>query len=154
MRSFSLICAFLCMFFAINAQSDNQPVGMTQQQLHELIESVGSDVVISGNVVGFTINGIKLACISDVSANRMRILSPIMEVEQVEQQQLILAMAANFHTALDARYAISQDFIYSVFIHPLSSLTEKEVISAVYQVAQASATFGTEYTSGELQYGG
>ena len=154
MRFFTLVGLLAFISFVPLANSDDHSNDMTQARLHELIEEIGSDVVVSGNVVGFTINGIKLMCISDVSANRMRILSPIVEINEVNQEQLVMAMAANFHTALDARYAISQDFIYSVFIHPLSSLSEQEVISAAYQVAQASATFGTEYTSGELQYGG
>jgi hypothetical protein len=62
-------------------------------------------------------------------------------------------MESNFHKALDARYAESNDILYSAFIHPLSALSETELIKALDQVATLALTFGTSYTSGELTYG-
>lgn len=63
-------------------------------------------------------------------------------------------LEANFHSALDARYATSDGVLYAAFIHPLSPLTEAEVRSAVAQVASLVRSFGTTYSSGELAYGG
>lgn len=63
-------------------------------------------------------------------------------------------LEANFHSALDARYATSDGVLYAAFIHPLSPLTEAEVRSAVAQVASLVRSFGTTYSSGELVYGG
>ncbi len=41
-------------------------------------------------------------------------------------------MIANFHTALDARYAISDGVIYAAFIHPLSSLARRKRFTQCY----------------------
>lgn len=63
------------------------------------------------------------------------------------------AMEANFHTALDARYATTHGQMWSVFIHPLASLDDDLFRSAIHQVAVAKMTFGDTYTSGVMQFG-
>lgn len=136
------------------AQSAPTPEPMTQQHLQNLIVEEGEDVVISGNVVHFSYHGVDLICISDSAADRMRIVSAIRPLSEVDGQQLLLAMAANFHTALDARYALSDGMIYAAYIHPLSPLTEQEFHSAVAQVATAASSFGDEYSSGLLFFPG
>ena len=69
-------------------------------------------------------------------------------------EQVSRILEANFHTALDARYATSKGYLYAAFIHPLSLLTEREIRSAVVQVANLARAFGTTYSSGGLVYGG
>ena len=61
-------------------------------------------------------------------------------------------MEANFHSALDARYAISDGILWAAFIHPLQELTKDQVISAISQVYSTVQTFGTYYSSGELSF--
>ena len=59
---------------------------------------------------------------------------------------------ANFHSALDLKYAISDDVLWSTFIHPLRELTVAQVKDAVSQVYYANRTFGTTYTSTDLVF--
>jgi len=61
---------------------------------------------------------------------------------------------ANFHTALDIKYAISDDVLWSAFIHPLRELTVAQVKDALSQVYYANITFGTTYTSTDLVFPG
>lgn len=63
-------------------------------------------------------------------------------------------LQANFDAILDARYAIANDLVWAVFIHPLSSLTEDDFISGIAQTVTAAETFGTTYSSGALVFGG
>ncbi len=150
-----LFLAFFVLLASVaNAQEADIAPGMTEGRLHDLILEIGSDVLISGSMVQFTYDGAVLMCISDSAADRMRIISPIIELSEIEGEQLILALAANFHTALDARYAISDGVVYAAYIHPLRPLSDEEVHSAIRQVARARNTFGDEYTSGELFFGG
>lgn len=123
---------------------------MNQQRLHEIIAANTSNVRVEGNVALFQVGGVALLCISDPNADRMRIIAPVKRVEEATSQEILAAMRANFHTALDARYAISEGVIFAAFIHPLSPLTAKQVVSAIRQVASARQTFGDSYSSGEL----
>ena len=130
------------------------PAGMTQERLHELISEIATDVTMEGSMVGFVYDDVKLLCISDADADRMRIISAITNVSDLSGEEVFYALAANFHSALDARYAISDGLVYAAYIHPLSPLTETQLRDAVRQVATAQKTFGTTYTSGELYFPG
>lgn len=97
--------------------------------------------------------GVRLTCLAQQDADRMRIITPITRLKDVTPKQLFRAMEANFHTALDARYATARGLLFSAFIHPLGALDEKALQSAVYQVASLAVTFGSEYTSGVMRFG-
>ena len=149
-----VLTVFALLSIVINSHAADVISGMTQDRLQDIILEVGSDVLISGNVVRFNFGGAELLCISDVTADRMRIVSPVVDLREIESEQLLIALAANFHTVLDARYAISDGSIYAAYIHPLSPLSDEQVLSAIRQVASARNTFGDEYSSGELMFGG
>ena len=98
----------------------------------------------------FDINGVGMICMTDEYHNRMRIISPITLVNKVNHQTILSCMEANFHTALDAKYAISDGAVWAAFIHPLKELTEAQAINAISQVHSCAKTFGTTYSSGDL----
>lgn len=98
----------------------------------------------------FEIDRTRFICLSDTNHNRMRIISPIIESSKLSADQLLKCMEANFHTALDTKYAISNGILWSVFIHPLNELTEKQVIDAISQVYSSVKTFGSSYSSSNL----
>lgn len=125
---------------------------MNQQRLHEIIAASASDVRVEGNVAMFKLGRVALLCISDPNADRMRIIAPVKRLEEATPQEILAAMRANFHTALDARYAISEGVIFAAFIHPLSPLSTEQVVSAIRQVAAARETFGDTYSSGGLSF--
>jgi len=90
--------------------------------------------------------------ITDENHNRMRIISPIAHTDEIDYDHYIKALEANFHTALDVKYAISEDIMWSVFVHPLKELTEDQIIDALKQVYFGSKTFGTTYSSTDLVF--
>ena len=102
----------------------------------------------------FEFEGIGLALVYDENANRMRVISPICDQGECAADAVEKAMEANFHTALDARYALSRGVVWSAFIHPLSSLDEELLVSAIQQVATAKTTFGDDYSSGQWAFNG
>ncbi len=140
--------AILLLWAAAAAGMAQEP--MTQQRLHQIIAETGRNVRVEGNVAVFQYGEVKLLCISDPNADRMRIIAPVKRVDEATPEEILAAMQANFHSALDARYAISQGVIFAAFIHPLSPLTADQVVSAIRQVASARATFGDSYSSGGL----
>ena len=63
-------------------------------------------------------------------------------------------LQANFDTALDARYAIAQGRLWSVYIHPLTELQPQQLISGLVQTVTLAQTYGGAYASGSLSFGG
>jgi len=127
---------------------------MTQSEMETLIRSTANNVEGNSAHLQFEYEDVRMACISDSRYNRMRIISPIANEADLSAKQLKILLAANFHLTLDARYATSNGVLYAAFIHPLSSLHEKEVLAALRQVSQLVKNFGTSYSSGGLTFGG
>ncbi|MBV1910923.1 MAG: hypothetical protein KUG78_16610 [Kangiellaceae bacterium] len=127
---------------------------MNPEKLYQIILSYAQDVEIKGNVIAFEYQNVSLICVWDANADRMRMLSPIANRSELTLNMVDAAMEANYHTVLDARYAVGDGVLYSAFIHPLSPITEQEVQSAIRQVAIAALTFGSSYSSGELVFPG
>ena len=139
-----------------DARADSaEPVApaMNQARLEALVRALADTAEGGGGVLQFEYDGVVLACVSDVANNRMRIMAPIGDYTGITPQQKDLMLVANFHTALDARYAVSKGVLYAVFVHPLSTLDAQEVGSAVRQVATLMQTFGGAYSSGALNFG-
>jgi hypothetical protein len=150
MRSIVVLMLWTITFASMAQQAPR--TAMTQQRLHEIVAATASEVRVQGNIAAFSVGEVAMLCVSDPNADRMRILTPVKRVEDASAEEILAAMEANFHTALDARYAISQGVIYAAFIHPLSPLTEEEVVSAIRQVVAARKSFGDSYSSGTLLY--
>ena len=96
-----------------------------------------------------------LLVMTDETANRMRIMMPIQSFDPSRPQDFktaLIALQANYDRALDARYAVSDGILWSAYLHPLRSLTEEDLASALDQVRTLRKTTGTTYNSGALQF--
>lgn len=127
---------------------------MNPEKLHTIISNYSTNVKINNNVISFEYEKVTIYCVWDANADRMRMISPIASTSDLSDELMELALKANYHTVLDARYAIGDDVLYAAFIHPLSPITKNEVESAIRQVSTAALTFGTSFTSGELVFPG
>ncbi|MEM9000054.1 MAG: hypothetical protein AAGB24_07295 [Bacteroidota bacterium] len=127
---------------------------MTPEKLTEIISQEADTTTVNNNQIRFLFNDAVLICIYDENANRMRIISPIMEREKLEEEDLLNALVANFHSALDVKYALSDEIIWSVYTHPLKELSEPQLIDAIQQVYAAAITFGGSYSSTNLVFPG
>jgi hypothetical protein len=101
----------------------------------------------------FTYADVEMALLTNVTHDRMRIVAPIGPEAQLTEPQRKRMLDANFHSALDVRYATSNGLVYAAYIHPLSPLRHEQIQSALRQMAELVKTFGTTYSSGELSFG-
>lgn len=138
-------------FFSSTIVSANT---MTQDEMEKIIISNVEVIKHKKGYVLFNYKKIEIALISDVKHNRMRFIAPITAYPSLTPTEIKSTMESNFHSALDARYAVSRDVLYSAFIHPLSSLTKNELVRALNQVSTLALTFGSTYTSGDLTFKG
>lgn len=144
-RVLGIILVF--MFAAASAEP------MTQEQMETIVKGFTEKANGEKGAVEFVYNNVAMALVSNQEFDRMRILAPIARYADLSREQIDISLAANFHRALDARYALSNGILYSVYIHPLSSLDEAQLRSAIFQVANLALSFGSGYTSGMLDFG-
>lgn len=90
----------------------------------------------------------------DAEHNRLRIFTPITESKYVTPQEMEKMLEANFQSALDAKYGIYEDFVASVFTHPLAELTAGQLTDALQQVVTLADNFRQTYSSSDLLFGG
>lgn len=127
---------------------------MTQSEMEEIVKEMASASDGEKGIVNFTYNNVRMALISDIKHDRMRIIARLKKFKALTSLQIDAVLKSNFHKSLDARYATSNGILYSAYIHPLSSLRKKQITSAMLQVSNLAKSFGKEYSSGVLRFGG
>ena len=106
------------------------------------------------NAIQYKVGELLLYLIVDESANRMRLMSPIIEEEKLSNEDLKILLSSNFDRALDAKYAISNGVLWSVYAHPLKELYKEQVIDSFNQVRNLVYNYGTSYSSTTVVFGG
>ena len=133
------------------SESSSEP--MTLERLEDILRSEVGQLQTEQGQFQFEFEGRPMLILTNQEHNRMRIISPVTPEGQLTPEQRDAMLSANFHSALDARYAISNGTVFAAFLHPLSSLEENDLRSALRQVSQLVANFGSTYSSGGLQFG-
>lgn len=151
---YTLLLSFIVLFSQIHAQEEIDQNKMTNVRiwklLHEEMEGVQGQM---GNWQ-FILRNRPMMIITDVGANRMRIMTPIIEETKLDSIHYKIMLEANFDKALDAKYAIFNTIVWSVFTHPLEELKKNQLKDAIEQVVTLSENFGTSYTSTDMVFGG
>lgn len=127
---------------------------MNNRRLDQVIRRITT--VVDGQL-GFwrvEFEGRQLLIVTDESHNRMRVMTLVLAEEEMTDDDRQIVLAANFDRALDAKYAISNEYLWSVFMHPLAELSEQQFVDAVQQVKTLADNYGTTYSSSDLVFGG
>ncbi|NET31989.1 MAG: hypothetical protein F6K19_08295 [Cyanothece sp. SIO1E1] len=125
---------------------------MTVERLDSILTQQTDNLNRQGTQWQFNFQGRSMLVAVSEEHNRMRIVAPITEVQNLTGDQVQSMMVANFHTALDGRYAVTNGLAVATFLHPLASLQENDFLSALSQVEQLATNFGTTYSSGGLNF--
>jgi len=135
-------------------QSESPEAGSTTiDQLEAILRDEATDVQVEQGQITFKYDGRTMVILSSAQHDRMRILAPVKKAEEISSEERDNMLLANFHSALDGRYAVSNGIVFATFLHPLSSLQDRDFRSALSQVNQLVQNFGTSYSSGALGFG-
>jgi len=147
MRYLTPLC-ILVFLLTLSLQSEAQK--MDNKRLGKILTQVSDSLKGNEGYWQATYKGRQVIIITDQNHNRMRMISPITYINQIDTNVYKAALEANFHTVLDVKYAISEDIMWAVFIHPLKELSDHQVKDAIKQVYYGAATFGGTYSSTDL----
>lgn len=89
----------------------------------------------------------------DENHNRVRVMAPVGELREMDSEFLALLLRSNFDRALDAKYSMRGKELWSVFVHPLSTLASDDLGIFLDQVVTLVKNTGTSYASTELVFG-
>lgn len=133
---------------------NNSVTYMNNERMHELLKRIDPELEGRLGYWAITYENHRAHVITDENADRMRVIVPIVNVEDVDKEELLRLLQANFDSALDSRYCVANGIIWSAFIHPLSILSDEEFISGLAQAFTSAVSFGSTYSSGALIFRG
>lgn len=151
MFRFALAFVILSAGYAQAQQDADSP--MTLRRMAEIVFTLDADAENNGPAFRFVIDDTVVVLVTDEAADRMRAMVPIRSANDLSPTDLRRMMQANFDAALDARYAIADGQLWSVFIHPFRALEKDQLISGLAQTVNAAKTYGGLYTGGAQQFG-
>ena len=131
------------------------PASMDNERLGQLIRQCATKMIEDQpGYWKFEFDGTTALVMTDETHNRMRIITPVADVDSVPSEQWLIMMSANFDRALDARYCVKGDTLWSAFIHPLAQLSGGQFMNGLQQVVTLAKNYGTSYSSGDLFFNG
>ena len=128
------------------------PVQTDNRRLREMLSRSVTDIRGKAGAWEIQYRQVPMMVLTSEQHDRMRIMAMVGDESLAKDADLSFLMQANFDRALDARYALLQGKLWSVYLHPLSTLTATELTSALIQVANLVKTYGTTYSSSTLQF--
>ena len=125
---------------------------MTTQAMGRLIDSYVTDLEGQPGFWRGVRNEVPVFVFSDDEHDRFRIMSPIGVVEELDADLLHVLLQANYDRALDARYAMRGNELWSVVVHPLVTLAPDDLPSLFDQVVTLVKNTGSTFASTELVF--
>jgi hypothetical protein len=126
---------------------------MTTSAIGKLLDSYLTDLEGEDGFWRGVREDVQLFVLSDDSHDRMRIMAPIGELKDIETKVLQLLLEANYDRALDAKYAMRGNEVWSVSVHPLATLAPDDFASFLDQVVRLVKNTGSTYASSDLVFG-
>ena len=111
---------------------------MTVETLRALLRREGLRPEGEENMLAFFVGRTRIIAMVDPAADRMRFGVPLQRLEKVEDGALLGLLQANYAATADLRFAVNRDVVWLLFMHPLSSLTEGDALSAINQLVHHS----------------
>jgi hypothetical protein len=125
---------------------------MTTQAMGKLVDSYVTELEGQPGFWRGVRNEVPVFVFSDDEHDRMRIMAPIGVVEELDADLLHVLLQANYDRALDARYAMRGNELWSVVVHPLATLATDDLPSLFDQVVQLVKNTGSTFASTELVF--
>lgn len=144
----------ILIFFTLLVSAQEVDDKMTNVKMRKILREDVTDLQGQMGNWQFIMRDRPVVIITDVGANRMRIMSPIVEEKDLKQEHYKIMLEANFDRALDSKYALFNSVVWSVFTHPLEELTTAQFRDALEQVVKLSENFGGSFASTDFVFGG
>jgi hypothetical protein len=127
--------------------------GMTNATLARLLPSLLKEIEGSNGFWHGQREDVAVYIVADEDHDRMRVMSPVGELKRTDAEFLSLLLQAIFDRALDAKYALRRKELWSVFMHPLSTLVPDDLGLYLDQVVRLVKNTGSTYASSDLVFG-
>lgn len=119
--------------------------GMTVEKIEAILR--GKDIELKGKPSRweFLSDGMQFFFLTDTENNRVRIMTPLARLDLLRREpgfseiELLQEMLrANYLATGDTRLCMNKHIVWAAFLHPLDSLTERDLVGALDQLAETA----------------
>ena len=125
---------------------------MTLDALGKMLQMLMTDLEGEPGFWHGTRDETQVFVLADEPHDRMRMMALVGEVQERDPEFFQLLLGANFDRALDSRYAMRGEELWSVSVHPLATLAPDDVGSFLDQVVRLVKNTGSTYASTDLVF--
>ena len=93
----------------------------------------------------FAVGNYQIVIAADQTNRRLRVMTPIRNIDPMDSKMLARLLEANFSKTLDARYALTQNVLWAIFLYPLDEWKSNRIKDGVRQVVTLATNTGTTY---------
>ena len=116
----------------------NPALPMTAERLWELLDREKLAPEGEPEQAVFYVGNVRVFALVDSDNDRMRFMVPVRKLEDVAPDELLDMLIDNYAVTVDLRFAVNREVVWLAFLHPLSTLTERDALSVINQLAKAT----------------
>jgi hypothetical protein len=116
---------------------------MTVKKIAGILHEEGIDLQGKDGQWQFFHEGMQVFLLTDSNSNRVRIMTPLAKLDMLRQapdfneiELLQKMMRANYLATGDVRLCMNRHILWAAFLHPLDSLTERDLVGALGQLTE------------------
>ena len=119
---------------------------------HKLIKHLKTECdSISGEDGNYQLfyRGIVVLAVIDKESDRLKLLSPIVYLKDINEDEITKCLEANFDNLQKIKYAVSNDIIWSIYDNSYKKISTTQIDEALLQLYYSTGTFGGKYSSSD-----
>lgn len=128
-------------------------MALNAQSISELLDEIGTIQETGEGCWKVEYDNRVLFLLIDEAHDRIRMMTPVLNEDDLDEDDLWEMMEANFDRSLDARYAIGDGILWSLFLHPLTDLSRNLFLDGLDQVVTLANNFGGSFCSSDIIFG-
>jgi len=124
-------------------KEDSSDAQMTAQKIASILREKDIDLKGKTGQWQFFHEGMQVFLLTDSDSNRVRMMTPLAKLDQLRQDPsfseidlLQRMMRANYLATGDVRLCMNRHILWAAFLHPLDSLTERDLVGALGQLTE------------------
>lgn len=125
----------------------------TATSIGELLTATAQEVAGSTGEWTALYRGERILVFAVETQGRMRIMAPVASVGDLARAELLVLLEANYGRALDAKFAVADGVVWTLFNRPMDGLGRDDFLDGLDQVVTLKKNYGTSYRSTDLTFG-
>ena len=150
---FAMLSALAFLLFAASLSGEESRSTVSAAQVGDFLQEIAVDVTGEEGQWTARYRGARILVFAVEKHGRMRIMAPITSTDSIGESEMRILLDANYARALDAKFAIQDGVVWSLFNRPLAGLDRETFIDGADQVVTLRKNYGTSYRSTDLTFG-